>query len=74
MRSVLHEVEAKRLPLDEGQTVDGLCDELFPVMFDPQLLPKRVNKADGEDLLLTSACNFYEGVTQQEVEQFNRFS
>ena len=70
LRNVLHEVEPKRLPLNEGQTVDGLCDELFPVMFDPQVLPKRVNKADGEDLLLTSACNFYEGVTQTEAEAF----
>ena len=70
LRSVLHQVEAKRLPLNEGQTVDGLCDELFPVIFDPQVLSKRVNKADGEDLLLTSACNFYEGVTQAEAEAF----
>ncbi len=67
---VLHEVEACRLPLSEGQSVDGLCDELFPVIFDPQVLPKRVNKADGEDLLLTSACNFYDGVTQAEAEDY----
>ena len=70
MRRVLHEVEACRLPLSEGQSVDGLCDELFPVIFDPQVLPKRVNKADGEDLLLTSACNFYDGVTQAEAEDY----
>ncbi|MBR6944572.1 MAG: dihydrofolate reductase, partial [Prevotella sp.] len=41
-----------------------------PVIFDETLLPKRVNKADGEDLLLTSACHFYDGVTQQEAEEF----
>ena len=70
LRCVLHQVDARRLPLDSGQTVDGLCDELFPVIFDPTVLPKRVNKADGEDLLLTSACNFYEGVTQAEVEAY----
>ena len=70
LRQVLHEVEACRLPLSEGQSVDGLCDELFPVIFDPQVLPKRVNKADGEDLLLTSACNFYDGVTQAEAEDY----
>ena len=70
LRRVLHEVEACRLPLSEGQSVDGLCDELFPVIFDPQVLPKRVNKADGEDLLLTSACNFYDGVTQAEAEDY----
>ena len=70
LRCVLHQVDARRLPLDSGQTVDGLCDELFPVIFDPTVLPKRVNKADGEDLLLTSACNFYEGVTQAEAEDY----
>ncbi len=70
LRCVLHQVDARRLPLGSGQTVDGLCDELFPVIFDPTVLPKRVNKADGEDLLLTSACNFYEGVTQAEAEDY----
>ena len=60
----------RKLPLRDGETLDALCDELFPVIFDPTVLPKRVNKADGEDLLLTSACNFYEGLTQQEAEEF----
>ena len=40
------------------------------VIFDPNFMAKRVNQADGEDLILTSACNMYEGVTQQEVEDF----
>ena len=70
LRGALHTVDARRLPLDEGQTVDGLCDELFPVIFEPDVLPKRVNKSDGEDLITTSACNFYQGVNQQEAEQF----
>ena len=48
----------------------NLPDEVLDVMFDPAVLPKRVNKADGEDLVLTSACNFYENVTQQEVEAY----
>jgi len=69
-RQVLSLVEARRLPLADGQTVDQLADELCPVIFDPTVLPKRVNKADGEDLLLTSACNFYDGVTQAEAEAF----
>ncbi|MBQ5506263.1 MAG: dihydrofolate reductase, partial [Prevotella sp.] len=58
------------LPLKDNETVEELCDELFPVIFDPNVLPKRVNKADGEDLILTSACNFYQGVNQQEVEDY----
>ena len=69
-RTVLHQVDAKRLPLEEGQKVDELFDTLRPVIFDQTVLPKRVNKADGEDLLLTSACHFYEGVTQAEAEAF----
>lgn len=58
------------LPLEKGQTVEAFCAELFPVMFDPAICPKMVNQADGEDLILTSSCNFYEGVTQQEAEDF----
>jgi dipeptidyl-peptidase-3 len=70
LREVLKQVDAHRLPLNEGETVDDFCDELFPVIFDETILPKRVNKADGEDLLQTSACNFYQGVTQAEAEAF----
>ena len=70
LREQLQKVDARRLPLRAGETLDEMCDELFPVMFDPQVLPKRVNKADGEDLIHTSACHFYEGVTQAEAEAF----
>lgn len=45
-------------------------EQLFPVIFNPEMLPKRVNKADGADVVETSACNFYENVSQQEVEDF----
>ena len=67
---VLHQIDASRLPLRAGETLEQFCNELFPVIFDENVLPKRVNKADGEDLLLTSACRFYEDVTQQEAEDF----
>ena len=67
---VLQETDARRLPLNEGETIQQMCDELFPVIFDETVWPKRVNKADGEDLLMTSACNFYDGVTQAEAEAF----
>ena len=63
-------VDASTLPLAEGQTVGQLCDELSPVIFDPAVMPKRVNQAAGEDLVLTSACNYYDGVTQKEAEDF----
>ena len=64
-------VDARKLPLKEGESIDEMCEELFPVIFDETVLPKRVNKTDGEDLILTSACHFYDGgVTQQEAEIF----
>ena len=63
-------VDASTLPLAEGQTAEQLCDELFPVIFDPAVMPKRVNQAAREDLVLTSACNYYDGVTQKEAEDF----
>ena len=70
LRNVLNKVEAQKLPLKEGETVDEMCNELFPVIFDETVIPKRVNQADGEDLIQTSACNFYDGVTQAEAEAF----
>ncbi len=66
----LNQIDVTRLPLRTGETLCALRDELFPVIFDMQVLPKRVNKADGEDLVKTSACHFYDGVTQQEAEAF----
>lgn len=58
------------LPLREGKTADDLLDEIVPVIFDPAVMAKRVNLAAGEDLIETSACNYYDGVTQQEAEEF----
>ena len=69
-RQAVQSVDAATLPLAEGQTVEQLCEEVFPVIFDPTVMPKRVNQAAGEDLVFTSACNYYDGVTQQEAEDF----
>ena len=66
----LASVDASKLPLAKGQTIDELCQEVFAVIFDPTVMPKRVNQADGEDLVLTSASNYYDGVTQAEAEAF----
>ena len=66
----MEKVGEKDLPLEEGQTINQLFQELQPVIFNPEVLPKRVNKEDGVDLVKTSACNFYEQVSQQEVESF----
>lgn len=62
-------VNADNLPLN-GQSVDELIAELTPVIFDPSIMAKRVNQAEGEDLILTSANNLYDGVTQAEVEAY----
>lgn len=70
LRSLVESLPADALPLAEGETCTKLCNRLFPVIFDPEVMPKRVNQADGEDLILTSAANYYEGVTQQEAEGF----
>lgn len=58
------------LPLSKGQSKEDLLGILVPVIFNPEVMPKRVNQTDGEDLVQTSACNFYENVSQAEVERF----
>lgn len=64
--SKVRQVPDQRLPMP----AEKLLETIVPVMFDETVLPKRVNKTDGEDLVKTSACNFYQGVTQQEAEAF----
>ena len=63
-------LEPDKLPLAIGQTAEDLYAMLRPIIFDPNVMSKRVNQSDGEDLILTSACNYYEGVTQTEAEEF----
>lgn len=67
---VICSLPEETLPIKRGESKEDLLDELVPVIFDEKVLPKRVNLAEGEDLVATSACNFYEGVTQEEVELF----
>lgn len=69
-RNEINKLNKSLLPLTDGQSVEQLCDLIFPVIFDPLIMPKRVNQAAGEDVVLTSACNYYEGVTQKEAEKF----
>lgn len=70
-RKALHQVDKSKLHLQKGETVDKLCDEVFPVIFDTTVMPMRVNQKDGDDLVLTSAENYYgPGVTQKEAEAF----
>jgi dipeptidyl-peptidase-3 len=67
----LQRLDAPALPVREGETVESLAGELFPVIFDPAVLPRRTVQAGEQDLILASANNYYAGgITQQEVEDF----
>lgn len=71
LKEALLKINPEKLPLQAGQNAEDLWEEIAPVIFNPAIMPKRVNQADGEDLLLTSACNYYaEGITQKEAEEF----
>lgn len=71
LRAALNQLPAEKLPLSTGQTLAQFCDEIFPVIFDPTVMPMRVNQKDGDDLVLTSASNYYApGITQAEAEEF----
>lgn len=67
---VVKSVDPGRMPFRDGMAADETLQEILPVMFDPAVMPKRMNQTPGEDIVATSAVNFYEGVTQQEVEAF----
>ena len=67
---LLENIGEELLPIKRGETKEDLMRQLEDILFDPEVMPKRVNQTDGEDLVLTSACNFYEDVTQEEVERF----
>jgi len=59
-----------KFPLEKGETVEALQTKLIPVMFDPAVAAKKVNLDPTQDLILSSAVNFYEGVNQKEAEDF----
>ncbi|KAA6350070.1 hypothetical protein EZS27_002534 [termite gut metagenome] len=71
LKKAILDMDASKLPLDEEQTAEELYEQIFPVIFDANVMPKRVNQADGEDLVLTSSANYYSGgITQEEAEAF----
>jgi dipeptidyl-peptidase-3 len=70
LREAAGQTDPARLPLSGRTSLAELLDEICPVIFNPTVMPKRVNQSDGEDLVLTSACNFYDGVTQAEAEAY----
>ncbi|RNC63526.1 dihydrofolate reductase [Proteiniphilum sp. X52] len=68
--SIVKGVDPGRMPFRDGMAADETLNEILPVMFDPNVMPKRMNQTPGADIVATSAVNFYEGVTQKEVEEF----
>ncbi len=67
---LIRETTTDGFPMHKGQNLEGFIDEIVPVIFDPNIAPKAVSQESGKDLLLNSACNFYEGVTEKEAEEF----
>ena len=72
LREALRKTDASELPLADGMSLDEFCDEVFPIIFDPNIMLKRVNQLDGADVIQSSACNYYSGVSQEEAESFYR--
>ncbi len=71
LHEALTQIPKEYLPLCEGESLDALEKTLFPVIFDPDVMPKRLNQKDGDDLVETSSCNYYGAdVTQSEAEEF----
>lgn len=69
-RDAVKATDPASLPLKTGESVDQLLETLVPYIFDPKVAPKHLNQKDGDDLVQTSASNYYQGVTQQEAEDF----
>ncbi|HZW40124.1 MAG TPA: dihydrofolate reductase [Ignavibacteriaceae bacterium] len=69
-KTLVKNSDAKLFPVEKGKSVDDLVTKLLPIMFDPNVDAIRVNLDPNADLLKTSANNYYEGVTQKEVEDF----
>ena len=70
LRNAVENCNKELLPLGKGETAKQLIDELSKPVFDPSFMPKRVNMDEGVDVVKESACNFYDGVTQKDVEDF----
>ena len=68
--TIVKSVDPGRMPFRDGMAADETLNEIIPVMFDPAVMPKRMSQTQGSDIVQTSAVNFYEGVTQIEVENF----
>jgi len=62
--------EGAKFPLENDESIEELALQLTAVIFDPEIAPKRISLDSDVDMVKASACNFYEGVTEQEAEDF----
>ena len=69
-RELIFAVDAKQLPLEPNESVTKFLGSMTTILFDPAVAPKRVNQETGKDLVKTSAVNFYQGISQAEVEAY----
>ncbi|MDY0343004.1 MAG: dihydrofolate reductase [Lentimicrobium sp.] len=69
-RSLIAETNSNAFPLKDGQTLEAFTEEIIPIIFSHDIASKAVSQSAGEDLLLSSACNFYDGVTEKEAENY----
>lgn len=69
-KSLMKESKPENFPLRDGQDLDTFIAEIIPVIFDPNIAPKAVSQDAGQDLLMNSACNYYDGVTGKEAVAF----
>ena len=69
-KQLIAQSDPSKLPISKGETADQLLAKIMPVMFDANVLPKKVSKDAGKDMVLSSAVNFYEGIDQKEAEAY----
>ena len=70
LAKLANSIDPARMPVKNGASAGALIEMITPIMFDPAIMPKRMNQAAGVDLVKTSAINFYEGVSEEEVDAF----
>ena len=68
--SLVENSDKSKFPLKPDQSLEDFMQEIMPVIFDPEILPKKVCQDPQKDIVANSAVNFYEGVSQQQVESF----
>ena len=70
LRKVFLSIGAENLPLKEGETIEDFLDTIMPVIFDKNIMTKRVSRNPDTDVIKASACNYYENVSQDEAHDY----